>query len=215
MAKVTGSEIYSPENLAVYDHEVLEISNEYLWKIPTKIMIDFFQKNVTPNHLDVGVGTGYFLEKTRFPTDHPRIGLMDLNPAALQAASSRIQWLSPEVYQQNILQPEPLQIEPFDSISLNYVLHCLPGTMQEKSKVFTYLKTLLKQNAKIFGSTLIHHENQSIPAKHLMIGYQVAGIFNNAHDTREGLEKILSQNFRETSTTQIGDAVLFSARLTD
>lgn len=211
MAKITGSEIYSPENLATYDHEVLEMSNKHLWKIPTEILVDFFQKNVTANHLDAGVGTGYFLKKTKFPTDNPRIALMDLSPAALQAASSRIQWLSPEVYQQNILQPEPLQIQPFDSISLNYVLHCLPGTMKEKERVFTYLKTLLKQNAKIFGSTLIHHKNQSIPARHLMIGYQTKGIFNNAHDTREGLEEILNQNFRESSTAQIGDAILFSA----
>jgi hypothetical protein len=48
---------------------------------------DSYDSNITANHLDVGVGTGYFLEREarhqggrcQFSSSAPRIALMDLN----------------------------------------------------------------------------------------------------------------------------------------
>jgi hypothetical protein len=48
------------------------------------------------------VGTGYFLERCPFPSDSPRVALMDLNPNTLEFFSERIAPYRPETYRQNI-----------------------------------------------------------------------------------------------------------------
>ena len=83
-----GTKIYTPLTLKLYDWWVLCISNSYAWNCSTKdILIPYFLQNLSPNHLDIGVGTGYYL--TKIPA-HYNISLMDLNPASLKAASARV-----------------------------------------------------------------------------------------------------------------------------
>src|SRR5206468_12623812 len=55
------------------------------------------------------------------------------------------------------LESQCLGIEParFDSISLTYLLHCLPGTINTTSAVFRHLKPLLNQSGVMFGTTLL------------------------------------------------------------
>jgi len=85
-----GQAVYTKQTLAVYDFVVLGISNRFLWKCPTRRLEEHYNKHVTANHLDVGVGTGYFLDRCRFPSPTPRIALMDLNTDSLEFASQRM-----------------------------------------------------------------------------------------------------------------------------
>ncbi|MGQ8714499.1 hypothetical protein [Klebsiella pneumoniae] len=83
-----GTKIYTPFTLKLYDWWVLSISNSYAWHCPTKeILLPYFLQNLRPNHLDIGVGTGYYLAKA--PANY-NISLMDLNKASLKTASARI-----------------------------------------------------------------------------------------------------------------------------
>lgn len=82
-----GQAIYTPKTLAVYDLIVLGLSNRFIWKCPTARLLAYYNRSVSGNHLDVGVGTGYFLDRCRFPTLRPRVALMDLNRDALSFAS--------------------------------------------------------------------------------------------------------------------------------
>ncbi len=209
-----GQAVYTRPVLAIYDFFVLGISNRFLWKCPTPRLLHHYNRHITPNHLDVGVGTGYFLDRCQFPSPAPRVALMDLNPDSLESASDRIARYEPEIYHQNVLEPVSLDIEPFDSIGINYLLHCLPGTIESKSVVFDHLKALLRPNGVFFGSTLLQGDVlRNRLAKGLMDVYNRKGIFSNRFDDFEGLERLLRARFRDVSLEVVGCAALFSGRV--
>src|SRR2546421_11107546 len=84
-----GQAVYTKPMLAVYDLLVLGFSNRLGWRCPSGHILALYDRDVTANHLDVGVGTGYFLERCRFPKDRPRLAVMELKPHCLDAASTR------------------------------------------------------------------------------------------------------------------------------
>jgi 2-polyprenyl-3-methyl-5-hydroxy-6-metoxy-1,4-benzoquinol methylase len=173
--------------------------------------VEHYNKHVTANHLDVGVGTGYFLEHCRFPSQMPRVALMDLNQNALDFASQRIARYKPETYLCNVLEPISINAARFDSVGLNYLLHCVPGSLESKAVVFDHLKALMNPNAVLFGSTLLQGGvSRNWFAKRLMDVYNQKGIFSNQHDSLDGLKWALDQRFRDVSIEIIGCAALFS-----
>ena len=209
-----GQAIYTRRTLAFYDLVVLGISNRFLWKCPTQRLVKHYNKLVTANHLDVGVGTGYFLDRCQFPSPKPRVALMDLNSEALEYCSQRVSNYTPETYRQNILEPITLNTGKFDSVGMNYLLHCLPGSIELKSVAFDNLKTLMNPNAVLFGSTLLQGGIQrNWFAKRLMAVYNERGIFSNQDDNLESLKQALSKRFREVSVEVVGCAALFSGRV--
>jgi ubiquinone/menaquinone biosynthesis C-methylase UbiE len=123
-----GYAVYSRSVLAIYDFLVLGASCRYVWRCPARLIVDFFDLHVSANHLDVGVGTGFFLERCSFPSAKPRLGLMDVNPNCLAAAARRVSRYVPEIYRANVLEPLRLDAAKFDSASLSLLLHCLPAT---------------------------------------------------------------------------------------
>src|SRR5512143_3043921 len=150
-----GQAVYTKRTLSIYDFLVLGVSNRFLWKCPTSRLEEHYSEHVTANHLDVGVGTGYFLDRCSFPSQAPRIALMDLNAATLDFASRRIARYQPETHCRNVLEPISLAGEKFDSIGINYLLHCIPGSIGSKAVAFDHLKALMNPGAVIFGSTLL------------------------------------------------------------
>lgn len=209
-----GQAVYTRRMLRLYDFIVLGLSNHLLWKCPTRRLKAHYNKHVTANHLDVGVGSGYFLDRCRFPLDAPRIALMDLNPNVLEFASKRIARYKPKTYRRNVLEPIPFDAEKFDSVGVNYLLHCLPGSMALKSAVFDHLKSLMNSNALLFGSTLLQRGvPRSWSAKRLMDVYNKKGIFSNQDDGLDDLKWTLRQRFREVSVEVVGCAALFSGRV--
>src|SRR5687768_2247896 len=93
-----GQAVYSKRTLAVYDFVVLGVSNRFIWKCRTPLLEAHYNKHITAQHLDVGVGTGRFLDRCRYPSPTPRVALMDLNAEALAFASRRISRYRPEIY---------------------------------------------------------------------------------------------------------------------
>ena len=92
---LAGQAVYTRQILNVYDLLVLGASNRLVWKCPTQRLVEHYNRHITDNHLDVGVGTGYFLDKCRFPSTKPRVALMDLNQNSLDFAARRIARRSP------------------------------------------------------------------------------------------------------------------------
>lgn len=209
-----GQAVYSKRTLAAYDLVVLGLSNRFVWKCPTQGLEEHYNRHVTANHLDVGVGTGYFLDRCRFPSPTPRVALMDLNSDALAFASQRIARYKPETYRRNVLEPISIDTERFDSVGTNYLLHCIPGSIESKSVALDHLKALMKPNAVLFGSTLLQGGvSRSWMAKRLMDAYNRKGIFSNEHDDLEGLKRALTHRFRDVSVQVVGCAALFSGRV--
>lgn len=208
-----GQSVYSNMGLAIYDILVLSISSPYIWKCPTKKILEHFNKNITNNHLDVGAGTGYFIDKCTFSIDKPTVAIMDLNKNSLNVTEKRIKRYNPKKYRENILGEITTVNEKYDSISINYVLHCLPGNLHSKAKVFENLMPLLNENGVLFGSTILSDGvTKNSMAKVLMSFYNKKGIFCNKEDSLESLESILASRFTQYSIEVVGCVALFQVK---
>ncbi|WP_299019784.1 class I SAM-dependent methyltransferase [uncultured Photobacterium sp.] len=206
-----GQAVYSRNVLSIYDLWVLGISNSFIWRCSTRKLGAFFRRHVSLNHLDVGVGTGYYLDKY-LPESQRRVGLLDLNANSLGYASQRIARFNPERYRGNVLEPLDLTCEAFDSISVNYLLHCLPGSIGEKSILFKHLKPYLNEAGVIFGSTILGDGVQrGMTAKKLMSVYNSKGIFDNNQDSLEGLREALESHFSQVEIVVVGCVAMFRA----
>ncbi|MGY0216888.1 class I SAM-dependent methyltransferase [Endozoicomonadaceae bacterium StTr2] len=207
-----GQAVYTRLLLRVYDLWVLFLSNRFIWKCPSSIQLAHYNRHIGASHLDVGVGTGYFLRHCKFPVADPRIGLIDLNPNSLAFTSRRIRRYRPEYWRANVLEPLNIETAPFDSIGLNYLFHCLPGTLKEKGVALDNLLPLLKPGGTVFGTTLLSGGVFRTPrARALMRFYNGKGIFSNEHDGLEQLEEILAARFSEYNVRVVGCVALFSA----
>ena len=207
-----GQAAYTPATLRLYDTMVLGFSNRLLWRCPTRHLRALFDRNVSSRHLDVGVGTGYFLDRARFPERAPAITLLDLNDTCLDVAAGRITRYRPACINANALEPLPV-VGPFDSVSLCYLLHCLPGAMAEKAVVFDHTAAVLAPGAVLFGATIVQGgAPRSWAAQRLMNVYNRRGVFSNAADTEPALLEALSARFADVSIHRHGCVVLFEAR---
>ncbi|MEC9403900.1 MAG: class I SAM-dependent methyltransferase [Pseudomonadota bacterium] len=208
-----GYAVYSRTSLAIYDALVLGLSNRWIWRCPSSHLVALYDQHVSANHLDIGVGTGYFLDKTRFPVSDPTVTLLDPNRECLDKAAARIARLNPVTVQADALVPWPKDIGSFKTIGLNYVLHCLPGTMTEKAVIFDHAVPHLEEGAAVFGSTILQGDGpRSGAARKLMQIYNRKGVFSNEADTQDTLRAELEKRFAEVTIERIGCVALFSAR---
>jgi len=209
----TGYTIYNKALLGIYDLCVLGFLCRYMWRCPSSHLLALYDQRVTSNHLDIGVGTGHFLAKCKFPTDTPRIALMDLNPNSLNVTQKRLSRYAPVTYLKDVLEPINLDTKPFDSIAINGLLHCLPGTIRTKSVVFDNLKPLLNPGGVIFGCTILNKGvKKSRPAQWTMDSLNRKGVFTNLEDNLEDLRDELSRRFQDYDVQVIGCMALFWGR---
>jgi ubiquinone/menaquinone biosynthesis C-methylase UbiE len=208
-----GQAVYTPAVLALYDAWVLGVSNRWIWKCPTSRLLEHYDRHVSDHHLDVGVGTGYYLDKCRFPSAKPRITLLDLNASSLRVASRRIARFQPKVHQANVLEPLTIADSPFDSIGLMYVLHCLPGTMADKQAALAHLQAHLAPDGTLFGATILPGgAPSSRVARWLMARYNHRGIFANLDDSPASLRAALETHFTAVTVEMVGCVAIFAAR---
>ncbi|MDH3336138.1 MAG: class I SAM-dependent methyltransferase [Rhodospirillaceae bacterium] len=206
-----GAAVYSNLLLSIYDLEVLMFELQYIFKCPLKKEMDFFNENVSGTHLDVGVGTGYFLDKCNFPVAKPTVHLIDLNANTLRKTSKRIRRYKPAQYQCNVMEPIQADLPLFESISAINFLHCLPGTMLEKEIVIRNLKPFLQDGGVFFGATVLGQGvDVGILYRHANTIYNKKSIFSNLSDNITDLEIILKNNFNEYSLETVGSVAFFS-----
>lgn len=202
--------IYTRRNLALYDRWVFGFSNRRVWLCETERVLGLYRDHITPNHLEVGVGTGTLPAET-LPPPPLRLVLLDINRNCLDRAAKRLAAFQPERVEGNALEPLPLKGARFDSIALNYVLHCLPGRLEDKAAaVFDHLVPHLQDEGTLFGSTILGKDIQRPPlARTLMALYNWRGIFSNREDSLGGLMEALSQRFRTFNVEVQGCVVMF------
>ncbi|KAK1989296.1 methyltransferase domain-containing protein [Colletotrichum cereale] len=247
-----GAAIYVPVFLRyVYDPVVLGLYCPYAWKIPSSKMREFFNRHIanaasrsrssTPvsvasvrpgssrespcRILDIGVGTGYFLEHAPVPAGS-EVHLADLNQAALHAARSRTLAAHPKTICKttvvDFLDPEgrglrcrDLSGGSFDAISTTMLLHCLPGPPARKADALVRLRHLLTPGGTLFGMTILGRGvEHNIWGKQLMFWHNLLGLFGNTEDDVEGFVGPLKQAFGDVSWEVHGNMLLFEARNT-
>lgn len=210
--KHTAHVAYDTRTLYLYD-VLLRMIPGLCWGCSVDKLVDFYSEHISGNHLDVGVGSGYFLDRCRIKSEAPRLALMDSNPDPLEFAAARLRRYEPLKVVANILQPIQFKGEKFDSVGLNYVVHCLPGPMSKKGLAMENLKALMNDGAVLFGSTVL---GQGV--EHSFLGSFVLkrmngkGIIDNYQDSAAALKAMLDEQFAESSVQVVGRTALFTAR---
>ena len=208
-----GQAVYSKFFLTIYDFLILGIFCRFIWRCPSRFILENYNRNISANHLDVGVGTGYNLEHCTFPADKPRLALMDLNPNCLEVTGRRLERYSPEIYCGDVFEPFDTGAERFDSIALNGLLHCIPGTMKDKGVVFENAKQVLNPGGIVFGCTILNiGVKKSVAAKMMMQVTNKNKAFSNLQDGLDDLREELAKRYQDVSIDVIGCMALFSAR---
>lgn len=204
-----GQAVYTPLILLVYDLWVVRFSNHWMWRCPKTKQLQQFQQYVTNNHLDIGVGTGYYLQQCTWP-ENTKLSLMDLNPNCLETAKKAVAQLNPELHQADIFKPQVALANRFKSISMNFLLHCLPGDMENKSTAIGNAAAMLQENGVLFGATILGDRAlHTLPSAMLAAFYNHKGIFSNHNDTLESLERALAAHLKDVSIEVIGAVALF------
>jgi hypothetical protein len=203
--------IYTPFMLSIYDVMVHGLSNSLAWRCPTRRLVDLYRANLSANHLEAGVGTGFFLDRAG-GAQLNRLVLLDINRHCLERAGLRLARFRPSLYQVNLLAPIKLDLAPFSSVGLTYVLHCLPGRMSEKLKAVDHLRPLMGKRAVLFGATILGREiGPNRAARALLDLYNAKGVFNNREDDIASLTDGLKQRFGEVEVEREGCVALFRA----
>lgn len=206
-----GARIYSTPVLGFYDLLVVRLSNSWAWRCPSRLMLDRYDRFLGRHHLDVGPGTGWYLAHAELPAA-AEITLLDLNSNSLDRAAARTGGAVRSRVVADVLAPLPDTLGPFDSVAVNYVLHCLPGTWADKGTAIEHLAARLADDGVLFGSTILGRgAGHNLPGRGLMALYNALGIFHNRDDDEIGLETVLRQNFAQVSIDVVGTVAMFSA----
>ena len=210
-AAYAGQEVYSRAFLRIYDPVILGFYGNVVWRCPTSRLVEQYRQRVGQRHLDVGPGTGYFLEHARLPYD-AQITLLDPNPDVLAHAVRRLSHRHPSAIQADVLRPLPLTGERFDSVALNYVLHCLPGPAVRKAGAVRNVARVLKPGGVLFGATVLGTTGPHTWLSRAVLSFVNSHrIFDNLSDTEDWLRDLLEASFANVEIDVIGSVALFTA----
>ena len=164
------------------------------------------------NHLEAGVGTGFFLDRAGGP-EFDRLVLLDINRNCLDRAARRLDTSRPEPSPSEPACPDSTAVSSrFDSVGLTYVLHCLPGRLKEKLQAVDHLSPLMGERAVLFGATILGRGiAPNAAARTLLDLYNAKGVFNNREDDFESLSEGLRRRFGEVEIERQGCVALFRA----
>lgn len=202
-------EIYTRPFLAVYDTLTLGFYLHWVWRCPQAVLAERYRAQTGARHLDVGPGTGYFLDAAKLPKG-TAITLLDPNPEVLAHAAQRLVRHAPATIRADACEPLPLT-GPFDSAALNLVLHCIDGT-DRKATAVRHVAASLDEGGVLFGASVL-----GTPDVHSRLGRTALtalnrrGIFSNFGDTEAGLRDLLHAAFVEVALERIGAVAVFTA----
>jgi SAM-dependent methyltransferase len=209
-----GAETYGWAALALYDISVTWLNNRYVWHCPAAVINRQYNAYVTVRHLEVGVGTGYHLARARW-SGRAAITLADLNENSLRWTARRIRQHEVRTAVVNALEPFPdLPGAPFASAGVGYLLHCIPGRLDEKARaVLGNVAAVLEPGGVVFGSTILAPGPETPPrARRMMRLLNRRGILHNTEDTAADLDRALGAVLAEHTLEQVGEVALFTGR---
>lgn len=204
--------VYKAWDLFVYELWVLGIVSTWAWGCSTKkYLVPLFRSNVGKNHLDIGSGTAYYVRNGGIPSS-TRLTLLDLEQPALDLGLKRSGRPDAHGILANILQPLGTK-EKFDSVSMYYLLHCIPATVEEKCQIFSHIKFNMTADGVIHGANVlgkgVREDNRF--AAHVRRGVLRVGIFQNRDDNAYDFEHALRENFHNVETWVVGSVFMFRA----
>lgn len=206
-----GQADYSRSLLKVYDAWVLGFAARLIWRCPTSRLVEGYRQHIRDRHLDVGPGTGYFLERSGLP-EGSRVTILDPNPNVLEYASRRLRHLDITAVEADVLKPLP-GVGPFDSAALHLVIHCLPGPLSRKAAAVANVAAVLAPNGLLFGASVLGRSGrQTWLSRRVLDAFNRRGAFDNLDDSEDGLRAILAASFEQVELETVGSVAIFAAR---
>lgn len=205
-----GQSEYTPTFLRIYDAVILGVFTRYVWRCPTPRLVEGYRQHIRNGHLDVGPGTGYFIERSGLP-DGSQVTILDPNPNVLGFASRRLARLDVTAVQANVLEPLPVA-GPFRSAALHGVLHCLPGPLTHKAAAVANVAAVLAPDGVLFGMSILGSAApQTWLSRRMLANVNRRGTFDNLEDTEDGLRQILKASFETVELETVGSTAIFAA----
>jgi SAM-dependent methyltransferase len=206
----TGQSGYTRLLLNLYDPLVLGPIARYVWRCPTPTLVERYRRHIRPRHLDVGPGTGYFIEQSELPPGSA-VTILDPNPNVLRHVSRRLGRLAVTAVEADVLKPLPVTGR-FDSAALHLVIHCLPGPLERKADAIANVAAVLAPDGMLFGASVLGRSGRhSWPARRMLEAFNREGAFANLDDTETGLREILAASFDRVELEVVGSIALFAA----
>jgi SAM-dependent methyltransferase len=205
-----GQSDYTRPLLKVYDRVVLGFVAWFVWRCPTARLVEGYRQHIRDGHLDVGPGTGYFLDQSGLP-DGSRVTILDPNRNVLDHASRRLGRLDVTAVEANVLKPLPVA-GPFASAALHLVIHCLPGPLARKASAVANVAAVLAPTGVLFGASVLGSSGpQTWLSRRVLAAFNRRGAFDNLDDTEEGLREILAASFEHVELETVGSVAIFAA----
>ncbi|WP_421840495.1 class I SAM-dependent methyltransferase [Mycobacterium sp.] len=183
------------------------------WRCPANNLIELYKRSLGARHLELGVGTGYLMARSRFPVANPNITLVDMNEMTLDYTAQRMRNFNCTKVIGDALQPLPVPEDSHDSAALSLLLHCIPGTLLEKGVAIKHAAAAVRPGGIVFGGTVL---SSGVPVsavgRWLMNNLNKKGVFHNEQDSFEDLRTVLEQNFDDYEIYNRGCVGLFRAR---
>ncbi|PUA29789.1 MAG: hypothetical protein B0W54_04300 [Cellvibrio sp. 79] len=207
-----GARIYSRCLLACYDFLIYRVLSPYVWRCDPRHFLELYQRNMSGNHADVGVGTGYFLNQCSYKPGAVRIGLFDLQPNCLRYTAARLARFQPETFECDALEPIPFTGKRFSSIGLGGILHCIPGDLTEKGIVFDAITSLMEPTSRVFGYTILNQGvRKTLFSRIVFFLLHRMKVINGASDSAAQLHVELNKRFKSVDVRVVGCIALFNA----
>ena len=205
------------KHMEYYDGVVNEFNCLHVWKCSRQYIINHYRSHISNYHLEIGPGSGYFLKRDilRKNPSINKLTLIDVNDDILDYSkqnlkdeySNDITTLNTDIFSHTI--PSDIQ---FKSVGINYVLHCIPGSLHEN--IDTLLTNLNSTNYNIFGATVISDPIHMNPiAEYELMVLNSLGIFNNKNDTYEEFQEYLINQKIKHNITKRGYVALFTINI--
>ncbi|WP_405358756.1 class I SAM-dependent methyltransferase [Kitasatospora sp. NBC_00085] len=205
-----AQEVYTKGKLAIYDKWVLGLFCSAVWRCPAHVMRRLYDTEAGRRHLDIGPGTGYFVDRCEFPVPDPEITLLDLSEECLTMSAQRLARYRPRTCQANLMNRLPLPKGHFDSAAMNLVFHTIPGGWDAKGVILGHVAETLRPGGVLFGTTVLA---EGVPMNRfthkLLLEQHRRGNFQNQGDDPQGLERQLAKYFPDYTVRIRGAVAVF------
>jgi SAM-dependent methyltransferase len=205
-----GQSDYTRLVLNAYDPLVLGPIARFIWRCPTSRLVERYRQHIRDRHLDVGPGTGFFIEQSGLPDGSP-VTILDPNPNVLRHVSQRLGHLDITAVEADVLKPLPVE-GPFASAALHLVIHCLPGPLARKAEAVAHVAAVLAPDGVLFGASVMGTSgSHTWAARRILDAFNRQGGFDNLNDSEAGLREILGASFERVEVEAIGSIAIFAA----
>jgi SAM-dependent methyltransferase len=205
-----GQRDYNRLLLGLYDPLVLGPIAKFVWRCPTSELVEGYRRHIRDRHLDVGPGTGYFIERSGIP-ERSRVTILDPNTTVLKHAARRLRRLEITAVEADVRKPLPIN-GPFDSAALHLVIHCLPGPLAGKARAVANVAAVLAPDGVLFGASVLGESGpHTWLSRRVLRAFNRRGAFDNLSDSEAALREILGLSFARVELTTIGSIALFAA----